>query len=184
MRVLPLVLAATFLAACGSDDDDGKGAGEPAETSPTGVEVALFESPRIPFTFEYPADFAAERRPRERVLARVGVDRGSRLNAIKVRRTSARVLSPRRYADLERDLERTVGSVERRSERIGARDVGVLEFSDAVEQAGKTVRFRSSSYFFTGAGRTWQIECIADAAHRAAIDAACRIALGSVDFTA
>jgi hypothetical protein len=58
----------------------------------------------------------------------------------------------------------------------------VLEFDDAIESGGEMVEFTSSSYFFKGAGRTWQIECIADAEHRAQIEAACRTALESVQF--
>jgi hypothetical protein len=52
--------------------------------------------------------------------------------------------------------------------------VGVLEF--------ETPRFSSSSYFFKGAGQTWQLECIADPEHRDEVDEACRAALESVDF--
>ena len=180
-RALPALLAAALLAACGSDDGDD---GERAETVPATGDLAVFESPRIGFTFEYPDDLVAEKRPDERVLARVGVERGSRLNAIKVRQTSARELVPERYLDqFQRDFERSVGAVEKREERIGELDVGVLEFGDTIKRAGETVSFTSSSYFFTGGGRTWQLECIADDEHRQAIDAACRIALGSVDFT-
>jgi hypothetical protein len=180
-RALPALLAAALLAACGSDDGDD---GERAETVPAAGDLAVFQSPRIGFTFEYPDDLVAEKRPRERVLARVGVARGSRLNAIKVRQTSARELGPERYLDeFQRDFERSVGAVEKREERIGELDMGVLEFSDSIQRDGEAVSFTSSSYFFTGAGRTWQVECIADAQHRQKIDAACRIALGSVDFT-
>lgn len=180
-RALPVLLSAALLAACGSDDGDD---GERAETVPGAGDLAVFESPRIGFTFEYPDGLVAEKRPRERVLARVGVERGSRLNAIKVRQTSARELGPERYLDeFQRDFERSVASVEKREERIGELDMGVLEFGDTIERGGETVSFTSSSYFFTGAGRTWQIECIADAQHRQEIDAACQIALGSVDFT-
>jgi len=180
-RRLPLLLAATLLAGCGSDDgenDDG------ADTAPPPAALAQFESDRIGFTFDYPKRFAAERRPRERVLARVGVERGSRLNAIKVRQTARRELEPNRYLDqFQRDFERTVGTVEKRQERIGDLDTGVLEFADSLERGGETVDFTSSSYFFKGGGRTWQVECIADAAHAQEIEDACRIVLGSVAFT-
>ena len=52
----------------------------------------------------------------------------------------------------------------------------------AVVRSGKDVAFKSSSYFFKGAGQTWQVECISDAEHRAEIETACRAALESVDF--
>jgi hypothetical protein len=113
----------------------------------------------------------------------VAVEPGSRLNAIKVRQTARRELGPERYLDeFQRDFQRTVGTVEKRKERIGDRDMGVLEFEDSVERGGETVDFKSSSYFFKGSGRTWQMECIADAAHEAEIDAVCKAALESVDF--
>jgi hypothetical protein len=180
-RRLLLLLAATLLAGCGSDDGDDDGG---ADTAPPPAGLARFESDRIGFTFDYPTRFAAEKRPRERVLARVGVARGSRLNAIKVRQTASRELEPDRYLDqFRRDFERTVGTVEKRQERIGDLDTGVLEFEDSLERGGETVDFTSSSYFFRGGGRTWQVECIADEEHRQEIEEACRIALGSVAFT-
>jgi hypothetical protein len=109
------------------------------------------------------------------VLARVAVERGSRLNAIEVRRTARRELDPGRYLEeFRRDFARTVGPVQKRRERIGDLDVGVLEF--------ETPRFSSSSYFFKGAGQTWQLECVADPEHRDEVDEACRAALESVDF--
>jgi hypothetical protein len=100
---------------------------------------------------------------------------GARLNAIQVRRTARRELGPERYLDeFERDLEGSAENVATREERIGDLEAGVLEVEDG--------DFTSTSYFFTGAGRTWQVECIADPAHEAQIETACRIALESVDF--
>jgi hypothetical protein len=116
-----------------------------------------------------------DRTPRQPVLARVAVKRRARLNSIQVRQTARRELHPTRYLDeFRRDLERSVERVETREDRIGDLDVGVLE----VEGRG----FTSSSYFFAGAGRTWQLECLSDDEHRARIDEACRIALGTIAF--
>jgi hypothetical protein len=171
-RALPFLLVAVIAAGCGSDDGDSE---EPAKDEPAAGDVAVLESPRIAFTFEYPDDLDPERRPRSGTLARVAVKRGHRLNAVQVRRTSPVPLAPRRYLDeFKRDLAREGRTVTTREERIGDRDMGVLE----VEARD----FTSSSYFFTGAGQTWQVECIADAEHRAEIDAACRTALESVEF--
>jgi hypothetical protein len=181
LRAFSLFLVALLATGCGSDDDDSN---EPSPTAPP-AGVLRFSSERIPFTFDYPhGDLVEETCPGEPgVFARVGVARCPRLNAIKVRRTARRELEPERYLDeFERDFERTVGTVEKREERIGPLDVGVLEFEDTVERGGEMVAFTSSSYFFRGAGRTWQIECIADAEHRAQIEAACRTALESVQF--
>jgi len=165
-----------LLSGCGSDDDH-------PDAAPRAAKVNTFESPRIPFTFDYPKDLVAEKRPHDQVLARVGVKRDSRLNAIKVRRTARRALNPDRYLrDFQRDFQRSVGVVDKDEQMIGDLETGVLVFEDSVSRSGKEVAFRSSSYFFKGAGQTWQVECIADAEHRAEIDAACRTALESVDF--
>ena len=62
------------------------------------------------------------------------------------------------------------------------REVQTGAFLVALRAKGETVRFTSTSYFFSGAGRTWQIECVAEPEAAAEIDAACREALESVDF--
>ena len=176
-----LVLAASLSAGCGSDDGDDEERTPPAPPAGT---LARFESPRLAFTFDYPRRFAAVRRPGGGVLARIAAERGSRLNAIEVRRTARRELGLGRYLDeFERDLARTFGSVEKRTERVGDLETGVLAVQDMLERRGETVAFTSTSYFFEGGGSTWQVECIADAEHRAEIDEACRIALESVEFT-
>ena len=144
---LSAVLAAALLAACGSDD--GANGGEDtgrAETSPSSSKLVRFQSRRIPFTFEHPKNLKVE-----------------------VRRTADTELRPRRYLDeFRRDLEGEVLAVDTREEQIAGLEVGVLE----VEESGST----SISYFFSGAGRTWQIECIE------ADEAECRSAIESVDF--
>jgi hypothetical protein len=175
-RGLWLAFAALLLSGCGSDDDS-------PEPRPPAPGLTRFESPRIAFTFDYPKDFVAEKRPRENVLGRVAVERGSRLNAIKVRRTARRELNPKRYLGaFQRDFQRTVGVVDKDEQLIGDLETGVLVFEDSVSRSGKNVAFKSSSYFFKGGGQTWQVECISDAEHRTEIETACRAALESVDF--
>ena len=177
-----LALAAAIAAGCGGDNGDGSDGGDRSESPPSSGLAALRVA-RVGFTFEYPKELVAEKQPREKVLASVAVERGSRLNAIKVRRTAQRELEPERYLDeFQRDFERTVGTVAKREERIGDLNAGVLEFEDSVKLGDETVDFKSASYFFKGGGQTWQVECIADAEHQQQIQDACRTALGSVDF--
>jgi hypothetical protein len=171
-RGLALLLAGAIVAGCNSDDGDERTA---VETAPAAGDRLRLESNRIPFTFEYPSDLTAEKNPPRGTLARVSVKPRARLNAIQVRRTARRALGPARYLDeFKRDLEGSAESVATREERIGDLATGVLTVEDS--------NFTSTSYFFTGAGRTWQVECIADPAHEQQIEAACRIALDSVDF--
>jgi hypothetical protein len=187
-RAILLVSVAVLMAGCGSDDEDGGDGQSDAEarteTAAPAPDSRLLRSGAIGFTFEYPEELEAEREPNTDVLAQVSVEPGERFNAIKVRRTADRELNPARYlGEFQRDFEKVVGRVERREERVGGLETGVLEFEGTEKVAGETVEFRSSSYFFTGAGRTWQIECIAEPAHREQIEDACRMALESVEFT-
>ncbi len=169
---LALFLAAVFLPGCGSDDSDQDTA---AETTEPPAGRAVFESNRIGFTFQYPDDLVVDRPPRSGALARVAVKRRAELNAIQVRQTARRELRPSRYLDeFRRDVEASVDRVDTREEQVGELDVGVLEVTGT--------DFTSSSYFFTGAGRTWQLECLSDDQHRAKIDQACRVALESIEF--
>ena len=150
---LSAVLAAVLLTACGSDD--GTDGGEDtgrAETPPSGSKLVRFRSPRIPFTFEHPKNLK-----------------------IEVRRTAGTELRARRYlSEFKRDLEGEVRAVDTREEQIGDLDVGVLEVEDA--------DFTATSYFFTGAGRTWQVECSADPERGEQMQAECRRAIQSVEF--
>jgi hypothetical protein len=186
-RAVSVVLAAALVGACGSDSDDGErgetAAETTAETPTRAPDGELFESRAIGFTFVYPEGFVAETSQRDGVLGQVAIERGDRLNAIKVRRTADRPLGPERYLDeFRRDFARTVGEVEQRRETIGGVEMGVLEFEDTVSDGDETVAFTSWSYFFAGAGRTWQVECIADDERRDEIEAACRAALESIRF--
>lgn len=180
---IPLVVVAALLAGCGSDEGDGTDARDRPGAPARALDTNVFRSDGIAFTFEYPEELSARTKPQGEVLGQVSLHRGARLNAIKVRRTADRALGPDRYLDeFQRDFSRAVGEVEKRRERIGGLEVGVLAFDDTVARSGETVAFSSSSYFFTGAGKTWQVECIADAEHRDEIEDACRAALESVRF--
>lgn len=185
---ISLLVAAALVAGCGSDEEEVPGTVEQTDTGtetapPAPENTARFRSGEVAFTFEYPKSMAARTKVEGDVLGQVSLEPDNRLNAIKVRRTADRELGPGRYLDeFHEDFEKAVGDVEKRTEKIGPRDMGVLEFEDSTEESGETTEFSSSSYFFTGAGATWQVECISDVDRREEIDAACRLALESVEF--
>ena len=151
-RAVSLFLAAALLAACGSDDGDEDDGNDRPETAPARGALKRFESNRIPFTFDHAENLK-----------------------VRVRRTARTELRPRRFLDeFKRNLEAEVRRVDTRKERVGELDVGVLEVEDD--------DFASVAYFFTGAGRTWQVECIARPEQKERTAAACRNAVETVDF--
>lgn len=177
------MIAALLLAGCGGDDKDDEAAGGD-QTTPSTPDAAVFQSKAVAFTFEYPKEFTADEKPQGQVLGQVSAEPDAQLNAIKIRKTANQELGTERYLDeFQRDFSETVGKVDKREEKIGDLDTGVLEFEDSIEQLGQPVEFSSVSYFFAGGGKTWQMECIADAEHRAQIGEACRAALESVQFS-
>lgn len=189
-RAVTAVVTAALLAGCGSDDhaQNGDTAAETtpdtnAQTAAPAPDVAVFRADGVGFTFEYPKEYVRGEPPG--VLGQVSPERGAFFNAIKVREAADRALPPARYLeDFQRDFARRVGTVERRMETIGDLDAGVLEFSDSHGEKGEDpVEFTSTSYFFTGAGRTWQLECVSEGEQREEIEAACRGALESIEFT-
>ena len=181
MRAVSAALAALLLAACGSDDGGRDGRQEPApDRSGPRPPTARLDSKAIGFTFEYPKRFAVRRGGG--ALVHATRRRGDLFNGIKVRRVAG-AKPPRRYVeDFRRDFAREVGDVEQRRERFGRLDVAVLEFTDDRERRGERVAFTSTSHFFSGAGGTWQVECVADEKHLAQIRRACRTALSTVRF--
>lgn len=184
-RALSAILAAVLLAGCGSDGDSDDTVAETTprdrETPAPSADTAVFEANGVGFTFRYPKDLVREEP--DGVLGQVSLAKGEFFNAIKVREAADRELSPDRYLeDFRRDFERRVDEVEKREETIGDLRVGVLEFQDSHSDEGERIEFKSASYFFIGAGRTWQVECVTEDEHEEEIDSACRTALESIAF--
>ena len=101
-------------------------------------------------------------------------------NLIKIRLTSARELPFGAYLDaFRRQFAAQVGPVQKRAERHSGREMGVLSFTQSVP-AG---RVTSTSYFFAGGGKTWQLECLASGQFKAQLDTACRQAVDSISFS-
>lgn len=181
-----LALAAG-LGACG----DGESGKPGAATTGTATTAAgpTFRAADVGFTFSYPKGFKQVDEPNDgKVLAEVTPTPGDVKNAIKVRKTGDTELPFASYAPQFRSqFEAQLGvKLSQREETHGGISFGVLEWSKpfAYTDLGqrKTTRLSSASWFFAGAGKTWQIECISDSDHRAEIDAACRQAIGSIRF--
>ena len=175
-----LCLAATLLAGCGSDDSDE---GDRADTGPAPAGLAHFESPGS----TSPSITRRTSRPRDgHASACWPAWESSAAHASTRSRYAARPAASSTPIATSTSSSATSSApwarVDKRKERIGDLDAGVLEFEDSVKRGPRTVDFKSASYFFRGAGQTWQVECIADDEHLQEIEAACRIALGSVAF--
>lgn len=173
------VLLALALAGCGGGGDKG-GAGESGKTSGRPASPR-FTATDVAFSFEYPRDFKKVDQPNDgEVLAEVNPTPGDVKNGIKIRKTSEKELPFASYSGqfLNQFKDQLGVRIDRRTERHSGLDVGVLEW----EKAFQGTRLHSASYFFSGGGKTWQLECISDTAHRAPIRAACAQALGSLKF--
>lgn len=181
-----MALAAVSIAGCGSDDDEpARGTG----ASSLSADRAVLRSPALGFTFEYPKGLAATERSkgskrRARVLAQVSVAENGRFNSIKIRKTADREFGPERYVKgFQRAFAADAdGEVDTRQATVGDLETAIIEFDDSVNHRDPPVEFRSTSYFFTGGGKTWQMECIAEPEHREEVADICRGALESVEF--
>jgi hypothetical protein len=162
-----LVLAAVLAAGCGG--------GKRPDRNRT------FTDPGFPFTFRYPKAFHASTRDQGSTLALVALDAR---NALAIRRTSVRALDPDQYlSSLRAAFTRQGLRVTARRERHAGQAMGVLEFVIPASNpaAGGRADLHTESYFFTGGGATWQLEC-RSTARRAQVEGACATALASLHF--
>ena len=161
-------LGALALAGCGSGG---------------GSDETSFEATDVAFTFEHPAEFKQDDADDGKVLARLELDPNQPNDAIKVRQTSARELPLSAFLDtFQRQFSAQVGPVRKRTEKHADREMGVLQFGQSITEQGKRVRATSTSYFFSGGGKTWQLECVSTGAEKPKVDAACKQAVDSVAF--
>lgn len=145
---------------------------EPGPDSPP-TTAKTFARDGIPFTFEYPANFAENTGP-EGFVWIAGVGPFDMLNV-------KRIANEPRTADRLRKDTRTSLSVRPDLKILGegtdTRDgVTMVRFDVETIVDGKTLR--SQLYYFTAAQVTWQFECESES-QRAVIDAACVQALGT-----
>jgi hypothetical protein len=166
-RSVVVVVAVALLAAgCG-------GASKHARVDRT------FSEPQLPFTFRYPNGFRVSTPAQGSVLALVALDVR---NALAIRRTSTRALDPDQYlGSLRADFARQGFRVAQRREEHAGQQMGVLSFTIPASNpaSGGRSDLRTTNYFFTAGGRTWQLEC-RSADRRAAVDRACAGAVSSL----
>jgi hypothetical protein len=171
LLALPLLLV---LAGCG-------GGGGSGTTSESGAKT--FNAPDVAFTFEIPEGLTQSNQDMDKVLARVSPDPSDVNSAIKIRQASAQELPHSAYLDqFRRQFQQQVGPVAKAMERHSDIQMGVLSFDQPVTLRGERTRVNSKSYFFTGGGKTWQLECVSTSKHKAKVDAACRQAIDSIKF--
>jgi hypothetical protein len=179
------VLALALLAGCGGDEPSGSTTTTTATTA--AADGTAFTADDVGFTFAYPDGFEQVDDPNDGdVLATVTPTPNDPKNGLKIRETAKTELEFASYSETIRaQFEDQLGvEVAMREESQGDRKLGVMAWSkrftytDLGQEA--TTQLKSTSYFFTAGGRTWQLECLSATEQRAAIDAACAQALASI----
>lgn len=146
------------------------------KTTTPGTKVATvqtFAMNGVPFTFEYPANFAKVQAP-EGFLWIAGI---SPVDILDLRRVDSKEFSARSLpglmgARLKAQPGLTV--VGSGTEKIGGLDVATFTVD-----SGTTTQLRSKLVYFSAGGSTWQLECQSQESNRAAIEVACAQALAT-----
>lgn len=151
------------------EKDDASTTTPPANTA----TFKTFSRPDVPFTFQYPANFAENEGPAGFVwIAGVGP-----YDILNVKRIAN---EPRPVDRLRKDSRDSLSArpdLKILGEGTDTRDgVNMVRFDVETIVDGKTLR--SALYYFTAAQVTWQFECGSES-ERAVIDAACAQALGT-----
>ena len=156
-----------------SDDATGTDTTETDTTATTGLQEELpetiaFELADVPFTFDYPGNFAAAETLPTGYLAILGVDP---INFIDVRLTAEEELSDEAITDeigpaLETDTTDVLGQSSRT-----VNGVSIISF-EVVDNSGAEPT-TSRLNFVRAGGRTWELGCQSNAAGADLIDDAC-----------
>jgi hypothetical protein len=187
-QIAALVLALVILGGCGDSGGDKKdgGSSEPASKPAQGT---TFKASDVNFTFQYPKGFQQVDEPNDgQVLATVTSVPNDVNNALKIRETASKELPFASYGSkLRSQFEAQLGTkVSQREITQGGLAMGVLEWKKPYTKTDlgeeKTFELHSTSYFFAGGAKTWQIECLSAQDHRREIEAACRKAIASIEF--
>lgn len=150
--------------------DDEKESTTPGTKTPT---VQTFKLSGVPFTFQYPANFAKVQAP-EGFIWIAGI---SPVDILDLRRTDAKEFSARSLPGLmsaRLKAQEGVTIVGSGQEKVAGLDVATFTV-----ESGTTTPLRSKLIYFSSGGSTWQLECQSQESNRAAIDVACAQALST-----
>jgi len=191
LTVLPLLVLA--LAGCGGDDKKSPTGGDAGATKTAAATESAtagkFKADDVAFTFDYPTGFKQVDEPSDgSVLATVTPTPGDVNNGLKIRKTSDKELPFESYAsEIRSQFEDQLGTkVTQKTGRRGDLELGVLQWTNSYTKKDlgeeKRIDLASKSYFFTGGGKTWQLECLTSQDYFEQIAEACKQALGSIEF--
>lgn len=184
--VAALIVAIALLFVGGGDDDKDDAAPQTTQTGETPGDTNSTESlpPQqlavedVPFTFEYPGEFAPATTLPSGYLAILGIDP---INFIDVRRTAEEEFTDEQLTDvigaaLDTDTTDVLGTSTR---TLGGLTVVSFDVTDGSGAEPTTSRLN----FFRAGGQTWELGCQWNAAGEATIDAACDRMLETLTVT-
>lgn len=181
--------ALALLTGCGGDD---KSSESPASATTTAAaepaaEAGRFEAEDVAFTFAYPEELERVDEDADKQVALLTPDPNDVKSRIKISVVSQQAQPFESYIDtFQKQFEGDLGvKVEQRREEHGGYPMGVLEWTDQLtyQDLGeeKTTELQSTSYFFVGGGKAWQIECLSAPERREQIETACAQILKTIE---
>jgi hypothetical protein len=183
--VVAAVTLSVFFLFGGGDDDDKADAPITTTSQPLATDGSAetllpqqLALDGVPFTFEYPGDFAPAATLPTGYLAILGIDP---INFIDVRRTADSEMTDEQItgdiaAALDTDTTHVVGTS---TQTVG--DITVFSFD--VDDTSGTEPTTSRLNFFRASGQTWELGCQWNAAGESAIDDACDHMLETLTVT-
>ena len=183
----PALLSLVLLAGCGGDEGSTETPAPATTTAAAAAEGARFEDKDIAFTFSYPDDLQRVDEDDDKQLALLTPDQNDIKSGIKISRIGETAQPFESYIDqFQEQFEADLGvKVDQRVEEHGGYPMGVLEWTDEYTYTDlgqeETTELKSTSYFFVGGGKAWQIECLSDPERREQIEAACDQILETIE---
>jgi hypothetical protein len=160
------------------DDDSAADKSPSAGTSDTTLEEQTLDVGTIPFSFEYPGNFASAPNP-PGVLWLAGI---SPVDIMSVRYVASREYKDQQKlaSDMKAGIEKpgTMAIANQTTGTAGGKPAMV--FTVTSNAGGTPIQSRLT--FFSASGKTWQVECQSQQSGREFIDAACDRAMETLTF--